>query len=140
MHSAIENNQLAPEQYSIPGKKAIDHALNRRLLFDITRYKKTSLAMTSCDLSSCYDRIAHTPAILSMHRLNLPTAAATGMFHTIQECQHKIRTAFGDSDITYGGLDPQYSTYPQGAGQGNGAGPPLWGLSSSRMFERIGVT
>ena len=83
--------------------------------------------MTSCDLASCYDRIAHTPSILSMHRLNLPTAAATGMFHTIQEYQHKIRTAFGDSDITYGGLNAQYSTYPQGAGQGNGAGPPLWG-------------
>jgi hypothetical protein len=72
-----------------------------------------------------------------MHRLNLPTAAAaaTGMFHTIQECQHKIRTAFGDSDITYGGLDAQYCTYPQGAGQVNGASPPLWGLSSSIMFE-----
>ena len=40
MHSAIENNQLAPEQYSTPGKKAIDHALNRRLLFDITNTRR----------------------------------------------------------------------------------------------------
>mmetsp|Transcript_13466 Transcript_13466/g.16323 ORF Transcript_13466/g.16323 Transcript_13466/m.16323 type:complete len:119 (+) Transcript_13466:626-982(+) len=112
VHSAIDNGQLTPEQYSIPGKKAIDHALNRRLLFGIIRYKKkTSLvAMASCDLSSCYDRIAHTPAILSMHRLNIPTAAATGMFNTIQECQHNIRTVFGDSTITYGGLDEKYFT------------------------------
>ena len=49
MKHCTEYNLLAPEQYSVPGRKCIDHVLNRRLLFDITRYQKTSLALSSVD-------------------------------------------------------------------------------------------
>ena len=89
---------MAKEQYSMPGKKCIDHALNRRLIFDKTRYTKRSLAMTSCDLKSCYDRIVHVAVILSLIRTGIPLNPAISMFQTQQECQHSIRTAFGDSE------------------------------------------
>ena len=65
MNHTIPNHRISPEQYSVPGKKSIDHALNRRLIFDISRYQKTSLSMTSCDLKSCYDRVVYFSAILA---------------------------------------------------------------------------
>ena len=47
MEYACDNDKIALEQYIITGKKSIDHALNRRLVFDITCYQKSSMAMTS---------------------------------------------------------------------------------------------
>ena len=61
------------------------------------------------------------------------------MFQSIQLMIHRIRTLFGDSDITWGGeylidlLD--WENYPQGVLQGNAAGPTIWSLLSSIIFE-----
>ena len=126
---------MSKEQYSVPGKKSIDHALNRRLIFDIIRYKKTSLAMTSCDLKSCYDRIAHTPATLAIVGYRYLPTPIFSMFNCIQNMRWTTRTVYGDSEKTFGGSDPGYKFKPQGMGQGNGAGPSVWSTVSSRMFE-----
>ena len=45
------------------------------------------------------------------------------------------RTAFGDSGATFGGREPSFTSRPQGLGQGNGTGPQIWAVVSSRMFE-----
>ena len=102
---AIPQRKVAKEQYSMPGKKRIDHVLNRRLIFDKTRYTKRSLAMTSCDLKSCYDRIVHEVVILSLIRAGIPLNTAISMFQTLQDCQHSIRIAFSDSEDTYRGKE-----------------------------------
>ena len=135
MQHCVKNNLISEEQYSIPGKKCVDHALNRRLLFDITRYKKTSTAMTPCDLKSCFDRIAHTPATLAMASLGIPRKPIMSMFNTIQETDFITRTVFGDSEECFGGTEKEYDAKPQGVGQGNGAGPQVWSVVSSKMFE-----
>ncbi len=139
MEHTIDNKLMAKEQYSLPGKKSIDHALNRRLIFDITRYKKTSLAMTSCDLKSCYDRIVHTPAFIAIAGYKFTPTPIFSMFECIQDMKWTTRTAYGDSDITFGGEDPNYIAKPQGVGQGNGSGPPTWSTVSSRMFEVLHI-
>ena len=126
---------LAKEQYSVPGKKCIDHVLNQRLLFDITRYSKQSLGLTGCDLSSCYDRVTHTPAMLAMASYGIPMQPLTSMFNTIQNCKSYIRTAFGESVRSFGGQDDKYIALPMGLGQGNGSGPSVWTIISSKMFE-----
>ena len=72
MQHTILNNMLAKEQYSIPGKKCIDHVINRRLLFDLIQYQKSSMSMALVDLKSCYDRIAHSPAYLAMTGFRTP--------------------------------------------------------------------
>ena len=90
MYHALDKNLVANEQYSTPGKKSIDHALNRRLLFVLARYQKSSIAMTSCDLKSCYDRITHTPATLAMCRIGVPLEAIQSMFKTIQQSMVNI--------------------------------------------------
>ena len=137
MHKLVTKNRLAPEQYSIPGRKAVDHALNRRLMFDLVRYQKTCVAMSSCDLKSNYDRIGHTPSVLCSNRLGIPAQPMYSMFHTIQEAQHYTRTAYGDSVTTYGGLDVGFTRKPQGVGQGNAYGPPGWAVISSTLFDMM---
>ena len=52
MEHMKNNDKVANEQYSVPGKKCIDHVINRRLLFDTIRYKKIIMAMASVDLKS----------------------------------------------------------------------------------------
>ena len=133
MSHAIATGQIAKEQYSIPKKKCIDHVINRRLLFDLVRYRKTSLGMMACDLKSCYDRIVHVPAILAMRRLGVPLSPIQSMFKTIEKIQFKTRTAYGDSEKTYGGFDNKEAPVA-GVGQGNGAGPQIWAVVSSAMF------
>jgi hypothetical protein len=135
MHHAVDNHLLAKEQYSTPGKKCIDQVLNRVLLFDITRYQKSTLAITSCDLASCYDRICHTPATLAMASLGIPIEPIQSMFSTFQSCQFYTRTAYGDSTSCWGGHEDNYIASPQGIGQGNQCGPAAWAAVSSKMFQ-----
>ena len=46
--------------------------------------------------------------------------------------KHKVRTAYGDSEDTYGGEDDDD---PHGASQGNAAGPAIWALVSSPLLD-----
>ena len=126
---------LAPEQYgSRKFMRAIDHALNKRLVMDIARQKKIPAAICSCDLKSCYDRIGHAFASLAMQRGGAPIEPIICMFETIQKLIHSVRTGFGDSFETFGGEFIRQLVL-QGVGQGNGAGPSIWALVSSVLFD-----
>ena len=58
------------------------------------------------------------------------------MFQTIQKMIHRVRTAFGDSELTYGGDDLElFESPPQGFVQGNASGPAIWSIISSVIFE-----
>lgn len=132
--NAIKNGLMANEQYAKPKSSAQDQCLTRRLIFDIlVRHTHQSLALASSDLKSCYDRIVHNAASPTLQKNGISQAAATTMFTTIQECQHFICTAYGDSDISYGGQS-SYDLPPMGADQGNGAGPQMWAVLSSVPF------
>ena len=49
---------------------------------------------------------------------------------------HCIRTAYGDSDITYGGEDiGNYKNFMQGVLHGNASVPAIWTTLSSVIFE-----
>ena len=135
MSHCNKHNLLAKEQYSVPGKKCIDHVINRRLTYDIVRYQKISLAMGSVDLSSCYDRIAHAPAYLAMRGFGIPSEPIHSMFETYQNIQFSSKSVHGKSKTTFGGMEDNFIAKPQGVGQGNGAGPPVWAVVSSRMFQ-----
>ena len=136
MSYAEKSGLIARVQYG--GRKrhaANDHALNKRLIFDILRQKRKRGAICSCDLKSCYDRVVHAFAALSMRRAGVAETATVSMFNTIQKLVHRVRTAFGDSEESFGGelwrdLDPLF-----GVGQGNGAGPAIWTVISSIFFD-----
>ena len=137
MEHAMNHNHIASEQYSVPGKRSIFHALNKTLYFDNIRYSKYSACLTSCDLKSCYNRIAHVPAMLAARSYGIPKQPLVSFFATLQEVQYHTRTVYGVSDETFGGIHAVFSSNPQGAGQGNGAAPQLWALVSSKMFEML---
>ena len=104
MYSAEAADILAEEQYgSRKDKAAILHALNKRLTFDILRQQRNIGAVCSCDLKLCYNRIVHSFATLAMIRAGAPESTTVSMFSTIQKLKHKVRTAFGDSEETFGG-------------------------------------
>ena len=49
---------------------------------------------------------------------------------------HRVRTAFGDSEKYYGGDDlGPGENFLQGMVQGNAAGPSMWTILSSIIFE-----
>jgi Reverse transcriptase (RNA-dependent DNA polymerase). len=137
MHAAISKGQIATEQYSRPKRKAIDHALNRRLIIDHQHYLRQPYALTSCDLKGCYDRINHTSASLALQRIGIAKSEVLSMFTSIQYMTHRVRTAFRDSASTYGGMDcgDKWKLPPQGVLQGNGSGPAIWSILSSCIFE-----
>ena len=137
MNLALQNKQIAQEQYSRPGRSAQDNALSKRLVFDYFRLRKQPFGMCACDLKSCYDRVVHTAASLALQRVGVPLPQIQCMFGTIQKLIHRIRTAFGLSKKSFGGSNKTFSRPPQGMGQGNGAGPTVWSILSSTIFEEL---
>ena len=137
IQKALAADMIAEEQFSRPGRSAQDNALCKRLVFDYFRLRKRPFAMCACDLKSCYDRVVHTAASLALQRVGVPLAQIRCMFSTIQLLVHKIRTAFGLSKRSFGGASRRFLRPPQGMGQGNGAGPSIWSILSSTVFEEL---
>ena len=136
MNLAIENKIIANEQFAVKNVAPIHQIISRRCFVDHHHSKRRCFSITSSDLAGCYDRIVHTAAALALLRAGIPHTKIKSMFSTIQRMTHKIRTAFGDSSISYGGDDiGSWENYPQGVLQGNAAGPTIWVLVSSIIFD-----
>ena len=137
MRNAEQLGILALEQYgSRKYYMAINQGLNKRLTFDILRQKRQRGALCSTDAMSCYDRITHIAASLAMQRAGAPLHAIHCMLDTLQHLRHHIRTVFGDS-IAYFDSDDKSGIPLGGIGQGNGAGPAIWALVSTLIFDAL---
>ena len=137
MQLALNQNMIAEEQYSRPGRSAQDNALNKRLMFDYQRYRRQPFGMCACDLKACYDRIVHNAASLALQRVGVRQSDIVSMFGTVQQLTHKVRTAFGDSAETYRNDNPSYPIPAQGTCQGNGSGPSVWSIICSTIFDLL---
>ena len=137
MKQAVAKGNIAKEQFSRPARSAQENVICKRLIFDYCRSKKKAFGMCACDLKSCYDQIVHVAASLALQRIGVSVGKIRSMFGAVQQLVHKIRTLYGDSDCFYGGEDDpvQHELPPQGSGQGNGAGPTIWSVLSSTIFE-----
>ena len=136
MMAALHLKKLATEQFCRPGRSAMDSSVMQRCTLDHFQYRRQCFALTSCDLANCYDRIVHTAAALALLRLGVSHTKICSMFHSIQKIIHRVRTAFGDSEQTYGGDDLLAEECPpQGVLQGNAAGPTIWSIISSVIFD-----
>ncbi len=103
---ALAQNLIAPEQYSRPHRRAIDHALNRRLMFDNFTFKHRPFGMTSCDLANCYDRVIHNATSLALQRVGIRQEHTIGSMCTaLHGMLHVVWTTFGDSKESYEGED-----------------------------------
>ncbi len=123
MPVAEKHSSLAPEQYgSRKHHRSIRLAANKAISNDLLRQQKKPGSVSSNDAESCYDLIGHTPALLAMQWQGVPKSAVSCMFTKLQELKHKVRMAYGDSELPDGGLEviPMH-----GVMQGNGAGPAI---------------
>ena len=84
-------------------------------------------------MKSCYDWIVHAAAILCMRRLGVSKKACQVMFGTIQQMEHYISTAYGQSETAYTAIQ-----FPlQGVLQGNGAGQAIWLVTSIPLINML---
>ena len=93
---------------------------------------KLPMTVSSQDTRSCCNRVVHVAAFLALRRLGIPNAMIISMLRTTQKMEHSIRTSFGDSVATYGGLG--WRLPPHGTIQGNGASPLIWAAVSTILF------
>ena len=138
MWHAERQNLLAPEQYgSRKHRAASTQALNKKLVFDLFRQQRLPGAIGSNDAKSCYDRIVHSVAMLSMRRMGYPLPPLISMFSTLQQLRQYIRTSAGDSSTFY---DGSHTNVPmQGTGQGNGASPAIWAVVSTPILKLLQI-
>ena len=73
-----------------------------------------------------------------MLNIGISKSRIKSMFNGIQKMIHRIRTVYGDSDLTYGGEDMGcWENFPQGVLQGNASGPAIWAAISSVIFKTL---
>ncbi len=113
--------------------RAVEIGLNKCLTMDQLRQLKWPGILCSNDMKSCYDRIVHAVASLCLQRQGISESEVVCMFSTLQNLEHTIRTAYGDSEETYGG--DLWVIPMQGVYQGNGAGPLIWAVVSSPLLD-----
>jgi hypothetical protein len=136
MRLGEQSMSLAPEQYGSQNQhRAIDLAVNKVLTNDLLRQLKRPGAICCNDSKSCYDLIGHSQASISMQCLGVPKLAINSLFDTLQNATHQVRTAYGDSDFTYGG--ETWDKPMHGVGQGNGAGPAIWAVVSTPILNML---
>ena len=134
MDNAEQAKAIAPEQYgSRKAKSAIHQVLNKNLTYDLWRQKKTPAILLSNDAKSCYDRMSHPAISLALQRMGIQKGPIESMLTALQELKHFVRTGYGDSERFF---DCSILDVPcQGSGQGNGAGPCIWALISTPIFD-----
>ena len=94
---------LAPEQYGSRKEKSADiQALNTRLFHDLTTLKWKPSTSTFADIVSNYYFVFHSITYLSMQHANTPKELIMCKITTLQNMEHSVRTALGESETTYG--------------------------------------
>jgi hypothetical protein len=137
MLNAEKFHVLAPEQYgSRKSLTSIRQALNKVLTYDLIHQCRIPAAMCSNDAKSCYERIIHSVAKLALLRCGAPEPTVDLMFNAIRRLRHHIRTAFGDSTMSYGGnhKPPQAWSRPRQQSRARDMGHPQHPCSGSTLF------
>ena len=118
--------------------RAIEASLDFRLTNDLLRQKRKAAFLASTDAQGCFDRIVHSIAFLCLRRAGMHKAPITSMIETIQQMTHHVRTAFGDSDASYG-FDPENpdAVPNQGLLQGNGAATTGWNAIVTLLIQML---
>ena len=102
MVSRLEiSKQLPEELYARKETEAIEVALNRTLLSDISRQTKTNLTIAGADVAYCYDCVAHPFASLACRKVGMPKNITKSFFETIQDMEMYLRTGHGDSPNSF---------------------------------------
>ncbi len=97
MGQARKYNLMPDEIYSKKNWIADDGTLTKTLFFDIAHQARIPAAVTSDNMSSCYDRIAHAIASLVFQAFGVPKSAIDSMLGVIENMKFFLHTGLGDS-------------------------------------------
>lgn len=136
LEHAEKYNLLPKEQYgSRKEKSSIDHAIHKRITYDIMRQTRRAGGLCSNDAKSCFDRMVHSIIMLAYRRLGIPIPPVKCMLETIQQMKFQIRTLYGDSEAF---IDGAIRLLPfQGNLQGCGASPCSWVIISAPLINML---
>lgn len=105
MKKAKKGGALAPEQYGIHCHHcAIDLAVNKSITFDILCQLKCPGALCSNDSKSYYNLRGCPKASLTLQSCGVPKSVIKCIFSQLQNAKHQVRTGYGDSTNSYGGV------------------------------------
>ncbi len=111
---------MREEIFSKKNSMADDRTLCKTIFHDITHQARVPAAIALVDASNCYDRIAHTMALLIFQAFGVPLTAVETMLRAIENTKFFLQTGFSNSTLFAGG---GISIKTQGLMQGNGASP-----------------
>jgi len=111
----------------------IHQCLNKHLFYDLVCFQWQPAALCSNDAKSCYDCITLLAATLSLCQLGSSLPMVQSMITTLHEMEHHIQTTYGDSMVSVS--QTTWQAPIASIGQGNGAGPQIWAVVSSPMFD-----
>jgi len=102
--------------------------------YEITRYKKFSIACIENDTVGCYERIVNSVVLLFLRKLGVPENTLISLASTWKKVLHKIKTIYGISDESY---TNNLGYFLYGPGQGSTIGPiPLTMHPSQHLSSR----
>ena len=70
-YNGLKLGTVADEQFARPHRSAIEDVITKRCTMDHQQSIRQCFAITSVDLTSCYDRIVHTAAALALLRIGV---------------------------------------------------------------------
>jgi len=130
---AKENDWIPKELYATKDNEAVEVAINRMLVADLSRLWHVAMAMPSVDANTCYNRAAHSMASIVAQRWDVECRAIGVMLLTIQGMIFFLHTGFGDSHTHFG-----WSGVPlQGLCQRNKGAPAMWLCISSVLVDMM---
>merc|ERR1711884_401283 len=93
-------HSIVPEEiFSEKERTAEDAVLAQVLAYDIARQKRAPFIVASVDAAQCYDRIAHSIAVLLLRASKVPESSIRCMLKPLCEMEFFICTAVGESDL-----------------------------------------
>ncbi len=121
MDKAIQGGIIPEEQFAKRGSQATEGVLTPELFCDIAQALHKTAAIGSVALANCFDAVAHPIASIALQSFKVCKVMVANMLYVLKTMTWYIKTAFGQSKISFGGtaLDPS-----MGLDQGNDAATP----------------
>ncbi len=138
MQQAIQDGSIPQECYAKKNSHCNYAVLMKQFFCDSLRVLHHPTGLGECNFGDCYDRAAHPPTSIALQSWGIPKPAIRVLLNTMQTMQYVLKTGFGESTCTYGGMTAAPNL---GLRQGNGtASPGFLALSSLivNAYRRLG--
>ena len=137
MHNAEKYGILHRGQYGARhGKMATSMVFLKWLSYDIIQQTRINACMFDNDVTTCYDRIIPSMAMIKCRHAGLNRNAANVVLQFLKKTQYHVRTAYSISIETFSNI----IDYILGLMQGTGVAGPGWAVTSSIMLDQMETT